>query len=66
MIIMERFVFWGDVKTIKEQLQTWNCTQLSVKICHIDRDSHDWLEKAEVMEDHLPKEVILESLYKGG
>lgn len=66
MIIMERFVFWGDVKIIKEQLQIWNCIQLSVKICYIDRDSYDWLEKVEVMEDYLFKEVILESFYKGG
>lgn len=61
MIVMERFVFWEDVQTI-EQFQTLNCSQLSVK--NIDKDSHDWLEKAEVMEDHLLKDVTMERLYK--
>lgn len=61
----EGFVFWGDTQTIKEQFQTLNCSQLSVRIYNIDRDSYDWLEKAETREGHLPKQVIMESLYKG-
>lgn len=46
---MERFVFWGDMQTIKEQFQTLNCAQCMSKY-DIYRDGHDWLEKAEISE----------------
>lgn len=65
MIVMERFVFWGDIGTIQEQFQALNCIQLNVKICDVGRDGHDRLEKAEVMEDHLPKDTTVAILFKG-
>lgn len=48
MNIMERFVFCGDMQTIKRQFQTFKYTQCMSKY-DVYRDGHDWLEKAEVM-----------------
>lgn len=60
MTVMERFVFWGEIQINEEQFQTLNCTQMNIKI--YDIDSHDWLEKTEVMEDHVAKVAIMENL----
>lgn len=62
MIVMERFVFWGEIQTNEEQSQTLNCTPRNVKIYDIDRQS--WMaRKKQVMEDHVAEVVIMENLY---
>lgn len=64
MIVMERFVFWGAMQRAVPDLELYP-VECPNRIFDIDRDGRNWLEKGEVMEDHLPKEVIMESLCKG-